>query len=152
MDKEREAGGTNLIRSTSQTGVGGLLFASCFLYASNGEVLQYLGQTGATPVELLWLAHVMGLLLTPALIWRWQDVRGFFTMRFALWMAVLSAILLCYNVLWLQSAARLPVRTTNLLFQTTIVITPLGAALFRIEVLTGASAVAAIVAMMGVAL
>merc|ERR1719379_2913589 len=73
-------------------------------------------------------------------------------MRFGLWMVVLSAILLCYNVLWLQSAARLPVRTTNLLFQTTIVITPLGAALLRLETLTGASAMAAVVAMMGVAL
>jgi drug/metabolite transporter (DMT)-like permease len=152
MAKEREAAGTSANLSTSQSGVGGLLFASCFLYAANGEVLQFLGQTGATPVELLWLAHVMGLLLTPALIWRWQDVRGFFTMRFVLWMAVLSAILLCYNVMWLQSAARLPVRTTNLLFQTTIVITPLGAALLRLESLTGASALAAVLAMMGVAL
>merc|ERR1719247_1571060 len=73
-------------------------------------------------------------------------------MRFALWMIALSAILLCYNVLWLQSAARLPVRTTNLLFQTTIVITPLGAALLRLESLTGASALATVLAMMGVAL
>lgn len=140
------------MKSTSQAGVGGLIFASCLLYASNGEVLQYLGQTGATPVELLWLAHVMGLMLTPWLLWRWQDVRVFFTMRFAMWMVLLSMVLLSYNVLWLQSAARLPVRTTNLLFQTTIVITPLGAAMFRLEALTGACALAAVLAMIGVAL
>jgi drug/metabolite transporter (DMT)-like permease len=67
-------------------------------------------------------------------------------------MVVLSVILLCFNVMWLRSSASVPVSTTNLLFQTTIVITPLGAALFRLEPLTGASALAAVFAMMGVAL
>jgi drug/metabolite transporter (DMT)-like permease len=136
--------------TTAQT-VGGFLFATCVIYAANGEVLQFLGTTGATPVELLWLAHLMGLLLTPALIWRWKDVRGFVTLRFALQSVGMAALLLAYNVLWLMSAARLPVRTTNLLFQTTIVLTPMGAALFQIEPLTRARGAAAVLAIFGVA-
>jgi drug/metabolite transporter (DMT)-like permease len=64
----------------------------------------------------------------------------------------MAALLLGYNVLWLMSAARLPVRTTNLLFQTTIVLTPLGAALCGLEKLTMAGGMAAVLAIFGVAL
>merc|ERR1719174_2695369 len=94
----------------------------------------------------------MGLLLTPALIWWWKDVRAFITWRFALQSVGMAALLLGYNVLWLRSAARLPVRTTNLLFQTTIVLTPLGAAFCGLEQLTMAAGVAAVLAIFGVTL